>query len=148
MSQFNSLKAISDLKYLEENRTFAREFADENLALSNINFVHALKIKGELGEKIDTDVLKAALSQEELQSEVAFYLAKVSIPEMDQHLIENLNSLLETMESNVDKVYWLIFAILKTATSRAKFFLRGILTTYSPKNDLLKLAFEEVGKSV
>ena len=148
MSQFNSLKAISDFNYLEKNKSSAQEFANENLDLSKIHFVHALKIKGELGEKIDTDVLKAALSQEELQSEVAFYLAKVSIPEMDQHLIENLNSLLETMESNVDKVYWLIFAILKTATSRAKFFLRGILTTYSPKNDLLKLAFEEAGKSV
>lgn len=126
--QFDGIRACTNPKYLDENLDAAAKFANENLQIDNINFIQALHIKGALGEAVDPDLLIEALNKgETVQKEVVFYLARVKIPQMDQHIISLLNQELEREEIDTDRVYWLIYALIKTDTQEAKFYLRGLM---------------------
>lgn len=134
--QFDEIRACIDPDYLEIHPIEAADFAGKNLDVGNINFIQALHIQGALGKKIKKTLLVEALGDSEcVVSEVIFYLARVSIPEMDDILAVLLNKELEGKELNSEKIYWLISALIKTGTTRARLFLRGLLNNKTLKED-------------
>lgn len=141
---FDELRACTDPDYLETHQTEAADFADANLTVKNIYFIQALHIQGALGRKVDKALLVETLGDSEgVVSEVIFYLARVSIPEMDDTLAVLLNKELEGKELNTRKIYWLISALIKTGTTRAKLFLKGLLNNTALKGDpIINVALE------
>lgn len=142
--QFDELKACTDPDYLETHQTEAADFAGKNLTVENIHFIQALHIQGALGRKVDKTLLVEALGDsEDVVSEAIFYLARVSIPEMDDTLAVLLNKELEGKELDHGKIYWLISALIRTGTTRAKLFLKGLLNNKALKDDeIINVALE------
>lgn len=140
---FDEIKACTDVTYLTKRTDEARTFAETNLSVENINFLQALRIKALLGERVDPEILRGALAENRLRDGAIFYLSNVPTPEMDQGLIELLNERLA--EEKLDsEIFPLIRALIGTGTTKAKFYLKGLIAREELKNEpIIRLAIEE-----
>ncbi|OGJ41981.1 hypothetical protein A3B60_01260 [Candidatus Peregrinibacteria bacterium RIFCSPLOWO2_01_FULL_39_12] len=140
--EFDPIRACTDTLYLDGNTEAATQFSDEHLRIDDINFICSLHIKGSLGVRVDPELLLEALNgSETCCMEVLFYLARVQVAKMDEPLILLSNKELEKKEQGMKRMYWLIHALIKTDTSRAKLYLRGLKNKqFITENPLLNQA--------
>lgn len=149
-NQFDDILSCVDPTYLEHNRYEAARFAAANLRVESVNFIQALHIKGALGHKVPIAILKKAFElgkHDPAREEVIFYLSRVSVPEMDENLINLLN--LEIHNPNLDSggFYWLISALMMCNTSRGKLFLKGLVNKNLQATDpIVELAINDAKK--
>lgn len=139
-STFDPQMAADNPNYLEENASAAGAFANMHLVIGDPHLYQSLYIKGGLEEKIDLNLLRALFSSAdtEARKQVLFYLARVSVPELDEELISFLEIALSNSQENFENLYWGTVALLKTNTPRSKSFVEELFR--SPMfldNDLL-----------
>lgn len=122
--KFEPLRAACDFTYLNDHENEARAFADQALDVNNPEFVQALKIKGVLGDRVDTSVLQKALGFDRAcRDEVLFYLSKVRVPELCDAVIALIDAELKKEGVFDNEIYWMIKALKTMDTETARLYL-------------------------
>jgi HEAT repeat protein len=137
-SQFDPIEACKDPTYLTKRTTEAKSFSDLHMEIDDIHFVQALHLKGALGEKVDSALLKKALADDRSkQIEVLFYLSRVGMPELAEEVITLITDELKNSDPDIEILYWSIIALAKTKTPQAKLYLKGLIGVQN-QNEILR----------
>jgi len=136
--QFDSAEAAQNPIYVTDRREASEAFVTLHTQVDDVHFTEALAISRVLGRSISRDVLEAALQRSgEIRSKAIFYLAEIKIDGTDELLIQIANEELQNEEVNTRDFYWIIKALMRSNTPRAKFYLKGLKSQEKVTRDII-----------